>query len=101
MSTGPDNDIIGFSAENLPENAELEGSIFTFKPDFSFVKGKEKESVKVRFVASDGQDSAEQELNITVFNKNIVPEIVNSSTDLSAKVNEPVTCLLRQGILIM
>ncbi|MBS3102238.1 hypothetical protein J4458_02215 [Candidatus Woesearchaeota archaeon] len=91
MATDPDNDIIGFSAENLPENAELEGSIFTFKPDFSFVKGKEKESVKVRFVASDGQDSAEQELNITVFNKNIAPEIVNSSTDLSAKVNEPVT----------
>ena len=86
-----DNDLISFSAEGLPENARIEGNIFSFKPDYNFVKGKEKEEIKIKFIADDGKSKAEQSAIITVFNKNQPPKIINFSKDVIAKVNEPIT----------
>jgi len=34
----PDNDDIIFSVEDIPENAKLEGSVFTFNPGYDFVQ---------------------------------------------------------------
>ena len=34
----PDNDDIIFSVEDIPENAKLEGSLFTFNPGYDFVQ---------------------------------------------------------------
>ena len=87
----PDNDKITFSAENLPENSRLEDNIFIFKPDFDFVKNKEKEQVSFKFFADDGKIKTEQTAGIAVFNKNRAPKITDFSRDFIVKANEPIT----------
>ena len=73
----------------MPKNAKLEENIFTFKPDFDFVKDEEK-SVKIKFFVEDDESEVEQAVNITVLNKNRAPKIVDYSKNVKAKVNEPV-----------
>jgi PKD repeat protein len=85
----PDNDIISFSAENLPENAKLEENIFTFNPGFDFVKDEEK-SVEIEFFAEDDESEVGQSVDITVLNKNLAPKIVDSSRNVKVKVGESV-----------
>ena len=86
-----DNDIISFSAENLPSGAKIEKNIFVFKPDFDFVKAKEKEKIEIKFIASDDESEAEQTATITIVNKNRAPQIINYSKDSTVNVDEPIT----------
>lgn len=84
----PDKDEVEFLVKNLPVGAKLEDDIFTFTPDFDFVRNGSGKAV-VSFIASDGKNGVIRNSTFTVENFNRAPEIVDYSKDVSVKAGDP------------
>ncbi|MBL7056579.1 hypothetical protein ISS07_06715 [Candidatus Woesearchaeota archaeon] len=85
-----DNDEFSYTSKLLPVNSELTGNAFTFSPEFTFVTNATSRDFNLKFGATDGKDSNEIELKISVINKNQAPEIITTSDDIIAFVDIPI-----------
>ncbi len=86
----PDGDELSYSIDNPPDDYSIDGNTFVWTPDFSISKQGETKRFDFVFVASDGQLDLRQTAVVEVANKNRAPTIINASSNLVAKANEPV-----------
>jgi len=84
----PDNDHIIFYLENAPENAKVEGNVFTWKPGYDLVNEGQK-TLQLVLVASDGKSEAKQIVNANIMNKNREPIILNATGSQTARIGTP------------
>jgi hypothetical protein len=87
--TDSDNDVISYSASDLPKGSKLKGNLFIWKPGFEVVDGTEKE-MEMEFIVSDGRDESRSKMKITVLDTNQAPEITDFSDNLIAVRNKPI-----------
>ena len=87
-ASDPDNDLVKFSAKNMPKGAELRDSSFIWKLDYGVVNETTKE-FNADFAVSDGFEEEEQKVKITVLNVNQAPKITDFSDNLVSVKGRP------------
>lgn len=75
-----DGDLLDISVIGLPRSAKLKENMLSWTPDYDFLKQQESKNIIIKFNVNDGDLNAEEELVITVHNKNRAPKIVNTSS---------------------
>jgi hypothetical protein len=97
----PDNDDIIFSVQDIPENAKLEGNVFTFNPGYDFVQKNDvldyildkfrllSRSISVVFIAQSNELSDEKIVNIRVKDVNR-PFVLEDIDDIEINENEEI-----------
>jgi len=82
-----DNDKITYSAEQMPDGANLSDNVFTYTPDFDVTNSSK--TYIVTFIAADSETETKQKAKITVRNVNRKPVIEEFSNITKAYINEP------------
>ncbi|MBS3097333.1 hypothetical protein J4209_00900 [Candidatus Woesearchaeota archaeon] len=75
----PEGDSVTYSSKNLPTDSSIEDGLFEWKPGYGTMKEEDKKEFVVTFSASDGKLSSDKDANITVYNNNRAPKIVNAT----------------------
>lgn len=89
-ASDPDNDGVRFSLVDPPEGAYLEDSTLFWTPPFTAVQGATERSVPLTVRASDGTDSTDLEVPVTVEQVNMPPAISEASPQRdSARLGQP------------
>jgi len=91
----PDGDRLSYYASNPPEGSSIDGNVFIWTPSFDTVNKLDTKRFDLVFVATDGSLEARKNAIIDVTGKNRAPKIVNASSNIVAKVNEPVLLFVR------
>ncbi len=86
----PDEDQLSYYLSNPPEDSSIDGNVFIWTPGFDTVNKQDTKRFDLVFVATDGSLEARQNAIVDVTGKNRAPVIINASSNLVAKVNEPV-----------
>jgi len=86
----PDGDEINYSIDNPPEGSSIKGNSFLWTPKLHILNKAETKKYGLVFAVSDGKAETRQIANIELHYKNRVPRIINATTSVIAKVDEPV-----------
>lgn len=89
-ASDPDGDQIAYSIGNPPQYSSIKGNTFFWTPDFNVVSNKETKNMDLVFVASDGNSESRQVAKIALNDKNRAPKIIDATSNIIAKVNQPV-----------
>jgi len=86
----PDGDGINYSIDNPPEGSSVNGNAFEWNPKAHIMSKGETKKFDLVFTASDGKSEVRQIAKAEIKYKNRAPKIINATTFLIAKLDEPV-----------
>ncbi|MBR9692047.1 hypothetical protein GOV06_04635 [Candidatus Woesearchaeota archaeon] len=96
IAIDPDGDEIELSIEAMPMGAELANGVFTWTPNYDLIDYRNGiGSYKITFIATDGEETATQDVIITVKDSNRVPVFSETSPASSIKVSRGKTVVFQ------
>ncbi len=86
----PDGDLISYSIDNPPEGSSIKGNAFEWNTKVHIMSKGETKKFDLVFTASDGKSETKQIAKAEIKYKNRAPKIINATSFLIAKLDEPV-----------
>jgi hypothetical protein len=87
----PDGDRLELSVENPKNYSSLVDNAYYWTPPDDFITDSKSKNVDIVFSASDGEFVVKRAAHVQVKNKNKAPKILQATTSVTTKVNQPVS----------